>query len=115
MDEHTHIIGSCPECGQMRLPVEAFTIRGCPDDDVWSYRFTCPECHHVCVDRTSAERALQAIEIGADLETWDCSSVRREQRDGPAFTASDLIELRHELAEPDWFDRFVRAGAAGTA
>jgi hypothetical protein len=111
MDEHTHIIGNCPDCGQMRIPVEAVTIRGCPDRDQWSYRFTCPGCGITSVAPTTEGRALQAIEIGAALETWHDSRELHEQHEGPVLTLIDSLELHRELDEPDWFEKFLAAGA----
>ena len=37
------------------MPVDDVTIRGCLDDDKWSYRFTCPDCDLPTVEDTSVE------------------------------------------------------------
>ena len=81
---HTHIIVNCRDCGQIRIPVAGVTIRGCLDDDKWSYRFTCPDCDLPTVEDTSAARALDAVEIGVRLETWRYPIELDEQHDGPS-------------------------------
>lgn len=111
MDNHTHIIGNCPDCGQTRIPVSGVTIRGCLDDDKWSYRFTCPDCGRPTVEATTAPRAVDAVEIGAVLETWHYPEELHEQHTGPKLNIVDILELHRALAEPDWFDALVRAGA----
>jgi hypothetical protein len=110
MDRHTHIIVSCQDCGQTRVPVDGVTIRGCLDDDQWSYRFTCAECGRPTVEATSANRALDALEIGVHLETWRYPTELDEPHSGPKLDLGDVLELHRALVAPDWFDELVRAG-----
>lgn len=110
MDRNTHIIVSCRECGQTRMPVNGVTIRGCLDDDTWSYRFTCPECGLTTVEDTSAVRALDAVEIGVALETWRYPTELDERHDGPRLNLVDVLELHRALIEPDWFETLVAVG-----
>jgi predicted RNA-binding Zn-ribbon protein involved in translation (DUF1610 family) len=114
MNRHTHIIVSCRDCGQTRIPVSGVTIRGCLDDDQWSYRFTCPECGLPTVEATSATRALDAAEIGVNLETWRYPAEMHELHDGPKLNLVDVLELHRALVEPDWFDALIRAGVEET-
>jgi hypothetical protein len=111
MDRHTHIIVSCRECGQTRVAVDGVTIRGCLDDDTWSYRFTCSECNRVTVEETSATRALDAVEIGVNLETWRYPEELDEQHDGPKLNLVDVLELHRALIEPDWFETLAQIGS----
>ena len=111
MDRNTHIIVSCQDCGRARVPVAEVTIRGCLDDDQWSYRFTCAECGQTSVESTSANRALDAVEIGVNLETWRYPSELEEVHEGPKLTLVDVLELHRVLIEPDWFDALVAAGS----
>ena len=110
MDRHTHIIVSCQDCGQIRTPVAGVTIRGCLDDDQWSYRFTCSECGKPTVEATSASRALDALEIGVQLETWRYPTELDEQHAGAKLNLADVLDLHRALMEPDWFDELVRTG-----
>ena len=110
MNHQTHVIVSCRDCGQTRMPADDVTLRGCLDDDQWSYRFTCPDCGLPTVEATSASRALDAVEIGVNVETWHYPSELDEQHDGPTLNLDDVLELRRALIEPDWFDALVRAG-----
>jgi predicted RNA-binding Zn-ribbon protein involved in translation (DUF1610 family) len=112
MDNSTHIIGSCPDCGRTRIPVAGVTIRGCLDDDQWSYRFTCPDCGRPTVEPTTASRAADAVEVGAELETWRYPDELHGPHTGPKLNAVDLLELHRALAEPDWFDALVRSGTS---
>jgi hypothetical protein len=114
MDRKTHIIVSCRDCGQARMPLEDVTVRGCLDDDQWSYRFTCPECGLPTVEATSVTRALDAVEIGVSVETWRYPSELDEEHDGPLLNLVDVLELHRALIEPDWFDALVRAGVNDT-
>ena len=111
MDRKTHIIVSCRDCGQARMPLDAVTLRGCLDDDQWSYRFTCPACGLATVEGTSVSRALDAVEIGVGVETWRYPAELDERHDGPVLNLVDVLELHRALVEPDWFDALVRSGA----
>jgi hypothetical protein len=110
MDRNTHIIVNCRDCGQIRIPVAGVTIRGCLDDDKWSYRFTCPECDLPTVEATSADRALDAVEIGVSLETWRYPIELDERHDGPKLNLVDVLELHRALNEPDWFETLAHVG-----
>ena len=110
MDRNTHIIVNCRECGQIRIPVAEVTIRGCLDDDKWSYRFTCPDCVLPTVEATSPERALDAVEIGVQLETWRYPAELDERHDGPKLNLVDVLELHRALTEPDWFETLANVG-----
>jgi len=110
MEINTHVIVSCPECGQIRVPVAGVTVRGCLDDDTWSYRFTCEECGEATFQPTSSRRALDAAEIGANLETWHYPAELDEVHDGPTLNLVDEVELHRALLEPDWFDDFANVG-----
>lgn len=112
MERNTHIIVSCRDCGQTRIPVEVVTIRGCLDDDRWSYRFTCAECGRATVEDTTADRARDAAEIGVLVETWRYPSELDEEHTGPRLNLVDALELHRALSEPDWFDTLVHAGDA---
>ena len=104
------IIVNCRDCGQIRIAVAAVTIRGCLDDDSWSYRFVCPDCDLPTVEDTSAARALDAVEIGVNLETWHYPIELDEKHDGPKLNLVDVLELHRALIEPDWFETFAKVG-----
>ena len=105
MDRKTHIIVSCRDCGQARMPLDAVTVRGCLDDDQWSYRFTCPTCCRRAVASTSRAAALQAVEEGSSLETWRWSTETDDfERNGPPLSMADLRALRVALSQPDWLE-----------
>jgi len=113
MDRTTHIIVNCRDCGQIRTPVAGVTIRGCLDDDTWSYRFTCPDCGLPTVEDTSAARALDAVEVGVRLETWRYPLELDERHDGPKLNLVDVLELHRALIEPDWFETFTKVSNSG--
>ena len=110
MDRHTHIIVNCRDCGQIRIPVAEVTIRGCIDDDKWSYRFTCPDCDLPTVEDTSSARALDAVEIGVNLETWRYPIELDEKHDGPNLNLVDVLDLHRALSRPDWFETLTQVG-----
>ena len=110
MDRNTHIIVNCRDCGQIRMPVAGVTIRGCLDDDKWSYRFTCPDCDLPTVEDTSSARALDAVEIGVTLETWRYPIELDEKHDGPKLNLVDVLDLHRALSRPDWFETLTQGG-----
>src|SRR5438445_10506067 len=110
MDHRTHVIVSCRDCGQTRMPADEVTLRGCLDDDQWSYRFTCPGCGLASVESTSVSRALDAVENGLSVETWHYPSELDEPHEGPALNLDDRLAPHRNLVAPDWLYARVAAG-----
>jgi hypothetical protein len=104
------VVVKCPDCFEARLSPERVTLRHCLDDETWSYRFTCPECHVSAVATTGDQAARAAMEAGCPIEIWRLPGELLEPHEGPALTLSDILELHEEMQQPDWLDSFARAG-----
>jgi predicted RNA-binding Zn-ribbon protein involved in translation (DUF1610 family) len=104
-DSCVSAVVDCPECGELRVHPLEVTVRARIDIDEWSYRFTCPTCSRRAVASTSRAAALEAVEEGSSLETWQWSAdADAFERNGPPLSMADLRALRVALSEPDWLE-----------
>lgn len=99
------VLGSCPECGELRLHVRDVVVRLCLDQDDTSCRYSCPDCATVIV-RTPSEKALNALlSAGADVEVWHLPRELDERPDGEPLTREDLLEFHELLQHEGWFEQ----------
>jgi hypothetical protein len=104
MKQGTRIVVKCPDCGELRVPPTAVTVRNCVDNGTWSYRFTCTGCGGITVGESVERALLDAVGAGAGFEEWTLPTELLERPDGPPFCLADILELHLALLEPDWFD-----------
>ena len=108
MDRNTHVIVSCPECGQTRVPTDRSRPRTVSTTTTWSYRFACGACGRPTVEPTSRAGRSTRSKWASNLETWHYPSELHEVHDGPKMNLVDVLELHRALLEPDWFDAFAK-------
>jgi hypothetical protein len=98
------IRAACPTCGDVKLRSRDLTVRVCADDDHGTYSFVCPRCD-VTVIRDASPRILALlVTAGVHAEVWHRPAELLERRDGPPFTADDLLDFHLLLTSDGWFD-----------
>jgi hypothetical protein len=102
--EPKRVVVNCSDCGNLKVPSNAVTIRNCADNGDWSYWFICPECRRRAAAATHRLPALAAVYAGSTLDTWRLPAELHERHEGLPFTLIDLLELHLLLLEPDWID-----------
>ena len=103
---------TCPACGIVRVRADRVVVRNCIDDESWSYRALCSQCHTLFVGITPAELALSAVAAGLPVELWSLPT-RSARHSGEAIHAIDALELHLALLEPDWFEQLARVEPLG--
>jgi hypothetical protein len=92
------------------VPLDVVVLRRCVDDDVWTYRSRCPECHLLVAGSTSERAAHAAVDSGGQFEEWSLPLEVHERPSGPPFSVADVLELRLALIEETWIDDLQRYG-----
>jgi hypothetical protein len=103
---------TCPACGVVRVRADLVVVRNCLDDESWSYRALCSQCHTLFVGNTPAALALPAVAAGLAVELWSLP-VLSARHSGEAIHAVDALELHLALLEPDWFEQLARVEPLG--
>jgi hypothetical protein len=98
---------TCPTCGIVRVPPDGVVIRNCVDDQSWTYRARCSQCHKLFLGITPESLARVGLASGVAVETWTLP-LPSARRPGSPLRALDALELHLALLEPDWFDDFAR-------
>jgi hypothetical protein len=85
------ISASCPACGNVTLRVHDLVVHRD------GYRFVCPSCG----------QRVEGTAPRNELELLIAVGVAVEEDDLPAFTPTDLDDLRELLASDTWFDELA--------
>ena len=98
--EPARITCSCPVCGAMTLPADAFDLVVCASDTGRSfYQFTCPKCSGL-VTKQASERVVTGLSArGVRVASLPMEAL--EDHAGPALTMDDLLDLSIALSKAD--------------
>jgi hypothetical protein len=96
---------TCPNCGAVELPPNAFDFRWCSYGPASYYEFTCTGCQASVRKPADEATAQLLIAGGVRPNLWHMPLEALELRVGPPLNYDDLIDFHNELGREDWFDR----------
>lgn len=96
---------TCPDCGDVNLPAEQYTVRLCTDDDTHAYNFRCPECRMRIAAQCSQRVSDLLVSNGAPMIVWRLPAELAEKKSGGALELEDLLNFHLLLAtdQDEWF------------
>jgi hypothetical protein len=104
------VLAPCPDCGDVRVDIDACTLLLCVDDGRLAVAYLCPRCRRRdAVDLTrQSDRAPALVGAGIRVRTWHLPAELNEPRPGgPAFGGDDVLDWHAAMQSPDWLDELL--------
>lgn len=101
----TKVRASCPECGDVTVPIELVTVVDIRSVDDLAYRFRCC-CGSIVFRETEARIFDLLVESGAATVIVDVPAEPGERPVGLPITHDDILDFHDQLGD-SWVDQLL--------
>ncbi len=99
------IKATCEDCGDVELSTADVVARRCIENDLTSYRFSCPQCGVTVLKEASPRTIELLLSAGVALERWSLPASLSEYHVGELIDHDDMIEFHDRISDEAEIER----------